>query len=56
MLVFMILPCQPGFIFVLGSSCLAVILWVMVVIMNINDELALPLCYIAGCLINDYLH
>jgi hypothetical protein len=28
--------------------------WVMVVNMNIEDEHALPLCYIFGCLIQDH--
>jgi hypothetical protein len=39
----------------LGSSCLAAIIWVVVVIMNINVELALPLCYIFACLIQDHM-
>jgi hypothetical protein len=43
----MIIYSQLGFTFMLGSSCLADILWVMVVLMNINDELSLPLYYIS---------
>jgi hypothetical protein len=27
----------------------------MTVLMNINDEFALPLCYIFGCLIQDHM-
>jgi hypothetical protein len=29
--------------------------WVMVVNVNIKDELALPLCYIFACLIQDHM-
>jgi hypothetical protein len=46
---------QPGFplCWVVMLSCYT---WVIVVIMNINDELALNLCHIFAFLIQDHMH
>jgi hypothetical protein len=45
---------QPGFP-LCRVVCLVSVPWVLVVIMNINDETCFIFMYISGCLIQDYM-